>query len=347
MYSDRGESKWRHRRSQAREAVEQITADRGEDENVRVNQLCDEQWYRSGARTVMIIAKSIRFLFVALLLLVLPHSTSSAQTNGRSEPSRSFLGVKSIDVTSDDVARWRLPGKFGAVVVDVFPESAAQKAGIQTADIILRVNASYVSDSAALLDQIAKYRPSDVITLSVFRNGQQFQIQVRLGILEAVGTTNSMEQPTDTQKDGISLGASSISFRGVSLNMPISALARSFPNDFQAKHQGNVFSVAEKSGETCGKFHLDSSSTVERLELEQCYFGLKNYSLRDFAQAIVDAYHLELTYSSEDIGGNGRFIRKIYSARTAHGELITVTEGIYGSPTFQVGSLRSSLPAIM
>jgi len=102
--------------------------------------------------------------------------------------TRAWLGVALQDVTSDIASNFHLDKARGALVADVEEESPAAKAGIQSGDIILAVDQKPVTDSRSLQLALTQMTPGKVVVLTIFRNGQEQNMNVTLS-----------EQPAQTQ----------------------------------------------------------------------------------------------------------------------------------------------------
>jgi serine protease Do len=69
----------------------------------------------------------------------------------------------------------------GAKVLQVIPESAAEKAGAKVDDVITAVNGAATANRTELISTIQRYRPGDVVTLTVDRGGQSMSLKATLG----------------------------------------------------------------------------------------------------------------------------------------------------------------------
>ncbi len=84
---------------------------------------------------------------------------------------KAMLGVMT-DPTSE---------KVGALVKDVTPGSAAEKAGLQSGDVITRVDGKAIKDPQMLVMEImAQHDAGDVVTINYERNGKQQTTQAKL-----------------------------------------------------------------------------------------------------------------------------------------------------------------------
>ena len=70
----------------------------------------------------------------------------------------------------------------GIIVVEVVSGSPAEGAGLQTGDFILSLNGKSLEQPSELIDQFAKLKPGDTITLEVMQPGEtQRTITIKLG----------------------------------------------------------------------------------------------------------------------------------------------------------------------
>ena len=86
---------------------------------------------------------------------------------------RAYLGVTLKDVDSELADAKKLNDTRGAYVENVLSGSAAEEAGIQKGDVIVKVNDTQTKSVPELQEQIAKYRPGDKVNVTVVRNGEE------------------------------------------------------------------------------------------------------------------------------------------------------------------------------
>ena len=80
----------------------------------------------------------------------------------------------------------------GAEVLEIVPESPAEKSGLREGDLILAVDDDEVTLETPLVGLITDHEPGDTVTLTVERDGQEREIEVELGerlVLEEPETT--------------------------------------------------------------------------------------------------------------------------------------------------------------
>jgi serine protease Do len=93
---------------------------------------------------------------------------------------RAVLGVVIQDVDADIAKSKNIDKISGVFVKELKADGAAEAAGIKSGDVIVKVNNIDVATSAALQEQISKYRPKDNIKLTVIRDGKEKTFDVML-----------------------------------------------------------------------------------------------------------------------------------------------------------------------
>ncbi len=91
---------------------------------------------------------------------------------------RAWLGVRASAVTAESARALGLDRPEGVLVSDVYPGSAAARAGIAVGDLIVSVDAQSVNDQAALNYLVATHRPGDVVVIQLRRNGAARTVRV-------------------------------------------------------------------------------------------------------------------------------------------------------------------------
>ena len=96
------------------------------------------------------------------------------------EVKRGYLGVVIKDMNSDIAKKENLSITQGVFVNELVYDGAAKKAGIQIGDVILKVNGIATKSVPELQEQIGSRNPGDEVVLTVFRNGQQKDLNIKL-----------------------------------------------------------------------------------------------------------------------------------------------------------------------
>jgi 2-alkenal reductase len=113
--------------------------------------------------------------------------TMSAQLiqNGRVE--RPFLGVSARPISRSLAAYYDLRDEngntleSGVLIEEVIRGSAAEQAGLQPGDVIMRVNDLDVNEDHPLTNVLTNFKPGDTVTLTLLRDARTRQVQVTLG----------------------------------------------------------------------------------------------------------------------------------------------------------------------
>lgn len=129
--------------------------------------------------------------------------------------SRGQLGVQ-VGTISEDMAKGLgLPDTRGALINDVLPDSAAEKAGLEPGDVIRTVNGAAIATSADLPPRIGAIAPGSKVTLGILRDGKPRDVAVVLSVLEsdavaaaAGGEANSPAGSAPATMDASILGIS-------------------------------------------------------------------------------------------------------------------------------------------
>jgi serine protease Do len=99
-----------------------------------------------------------------------------------------FLGVRYILITEKIKEKNNLPVNYGAWIIKgnqgesaIYPNSAAEKAGLKENDIILEFNNEKITIDNSLAKIIQKYDPGDKVVLKILRGKEEKIIQATLG----------------------------------------------------------------------------------------------------------------------------------------------------------------------
>jgi S1-C subfamily serine protease len=96
---------------------------------------------------------------------------------------RGYLGIEYADlknVSTDDLRKLDLNRKDGVFVMGVVADGGAAKAGLKKGDLITQVNGVQVTSEPELLEQIARYKPGDNVSVTYIRSGKEFNTTVEL-----------------------------------------------------------------------------------------------------------------------------------------------------------------------
>ncbi len=97
--------------------------------------------------------------------------------------TRGWLGVQIQDVTRELAESFGMKKPQGALISKVLPKSPAEAAGLQIGDIITDYNKQEIVSSSTLPPMVGNTKIGDNSTLTVIRQGQIKEIQVKIGNL--------------------------------------------------------------------------------------------------------------------------------------------------------------------
>ena len=121
---------------------------------------------------------------------------------------RGLLGVNIQDVTPEIAATFGLPGNSGALVSQVSPDSAAERAGIQIEDVIVSINGTRLRDSGSLKNAIGLLPPGENVVVGLIRDGREQTVTAVLGELApAAAVTAAPPQEEAPELDAVFEGA--------------------------------------------------------------------------------------------------------------------------------------------
>jgi len=96
------------------------------------------------------------------------------------EVRRGRLGVVIQDLTPELAAAFGLRRSGGAVIAQVVPGLAAEKAGLVAGDIVVAVNGRSVRSGDALRNAIGLLRVGETVTLDIMRNGRSRTLRAQI-----------------------------------------------------------------------------------------------------------------------------------------------------------------------
>lgn len=94
---------------------------------------------------------------------------------------RGFIGVTVQDVSSDIADEFKLKSREGALVADTQADSPADKAGLESGDVIVKIDGKPIRDSRHLKLLVASVNPGKTVPIEVLRNGELKTLDLKVG----------------------------------------------------------------------------------------------------------------------------------------------------------------------
>ncbi len=105
---------------------------------------------------------------------------------------RPWLGLSVQDLTPEMVEHFKLKEKEGVLVGQVHPDTGAEKAGLQSGDIIKSVDDNPVKNVQELIKEIQKKKVGQKVKLNLIRDGKPLTVEV---------TTSAMPEKPELAKE--------------------------------------------------------------------------------------------------------------------------------------------------
>ena len=113
---------------------------------------------------------------------------------------RSYLGVSVQAVTPAIAKAMKLNGPAGALISQVSPEGPAQKAGLQSGDVITEINGNPIAESNQLRMTVSMMQPGQDANLKVVRDGQTRQFTVKVEAMPGEKVERASAEPGQSDK---------------------------------------------------------------------------------------------------------------------------------------------------
>ncbi len=119
------------------------------------------------------------------------------------EVRRGQLGVHIQDLTPELARAMRLGSQRGALIANVMKNSSADKAGLKSGDVIVRLNDRKIDDAAELRNAIGLLRVNEKAVVDIIRKGKPRRIAARIAAPERISLSGSR---LDNRLGGLTLG---------------------------------------------------------------------------------------------------------------------------------------------
>ena len=117
--------------------------------------------------------------------------------------TRGWLGIQLQEVTTELAAALSLKEKGGVLVAEVLDGTPAQSAGLESGDVILRIDGEEVATPNALSRRVAALAPGERVRIRVLRDGRERNLTVTLGRRDE-DDQSADEAPANDNEDSLS-----------------------------------------------------------------------------------------------------------------------------------------------
>ncbi len=115
---------------------------------------------------------------------------------------RGKLGINIQPLTADLAKALNLNDTVGALVSNVVPGSAAEKAGLKRDDVITMINGEKIEDSSALRLKVAGTLPGTEIKITLLREGKPMEVSAVLDELEPSDGAKANDEKEENAQPG-------------------------------------------------------------------------------------------------------------------------------------------------
>ena len=112
---------------------------------------------------------------------------------------RAVLGITAVDVFDDTTAAKYNVTKQGVYVYSITSGGAAEKAGLMVGDCILKIDGVELTSKEVLSSEISKHSAGDKVTLTIYRDGKEQDIQA---VLTESTNQSSQKSSNNFNKNG-------------------------------------------------------------------------------------------------------------------------------------------------
>jgi serine protease Do len=123
----------------------------------------------------------------------------AGQLRAQGKVIRGRIGVRLQAISAELAKAFKLPRASGALVLEVFKGSAAERAAIRSGDVVVRFDGSAVESEADLVRLTARAKPGTTVEIELMRFGQPVLTRVRV---DAARTPAAMPPPTVRKPEG-------------------------------------------------------------------------------------------------------------------------------------------------
>jgi serine protease Do len=183
-----------------------------------------------------------------------------------------YLGISMNDVTPANAHFFNLEDASGAIVSQVTPDSPASRGGVQTGDVISKINGDKVVNGSALQVAVSEMSPGTKISLGVLRNGKPITLELTVGQFHGDSEVAANDDQSGAQGGKLGLAVSDLTADArQQINAPaqvhgvvVESVRPASPADDAGIQPGDVIvevnrKPAQSAGEFANQVHQDKS----------------------------------------------------------------------------------------
>ena len=174
---------------------------------------------------------------------------TSLKSNG--SVSRGWLGVHIQNVGADIAGSIGLKDAHGALVTKITEKGPADGTELKVGDAVLTVNGKRVDNSRSLARMIAELAPGDAAKLTVYRDGRERDVNIKLGQFpddkklakmedDKPKTKTEVPETKDVGELGLSLAPASVLGKGDQSGVLITKVAKGSEADGKGVKEGDI-----------------------------------------------------------------------------------------------------------
>lgn len=111
------------------------------------------------------------------------------------EVKRAFMGVQIVGVDQRRAQELGMERIRGVEIAETLSGGAAERSGLRAGDVVLEVNEREVNQANELQAQVALFRPNESVALRIWREGEEFSINLRLEGMDDSPVASAPERP--------------------------------------------------------------------------------------------------------------------------------------------------------
>ncbi|MBP8064084.1 MAG: Do family serine endopeptidase [Acinetobacter sp.] len=120
--------------------------------------------------------------------------------------TRAYLGLGLQDIDRDLAESYKLPKPEGSLITQIAPNSPAEKAGLKSGDVILKINGTPILRTVELFSYLNRLVPGQTVQFEVLRDDKRQNISAKLST--APDDTPAKNKTGNAQNKGPVLGVS-------------------------------------------------------------------------------------------------------------------------------------------